>query len=88
MLYFSVNEKSIVNSIMTSPVPIKPKDYDREYIEVPKDIKDVNSIMGKKWNGSTFEEVPIEEVEEPETTEVTNEDLLEVLLAIGEKVGA
>ena len=45
-------------------------------------------LIGKKWNGSTFEDAPTEEVEFPETTEVTNADLLEVLLAIGEKVGA
>ena len=88
MYYFSVNEKNIVDTLMTSPTPINQKDYDREYIKVPKTIKDINSVMGKKWNGSTFEDVPTEEVEAPETTEVTNSDLLEVLLAIGEKVGA
>ena len=50
--------------------------------------KEAFNILGKRWNGKTFEEVPTEEVEAPETTEVTNADLLEVLLAIGEKVGA
>lgn len=45
-------------------------------------------MVGTRWNGKTFEEVPTEEVEVPEITEVTNADLLEVLLAIGEKVGA
>ena len=44
--------------------------------------------LGKHWNGKTFEDVEREEQEVPETTEVTNADLLEVLLAIGEKVGA
>ena len=58
---------------------------DNSFIKVECNV--INAI-GKRWNGTTFEVVPTEEVEEPETTEVTNADLLEVLLAIGEKVGA
>lgn len=77
--YFKIDANGIViSTIQTNDV------MGSDYIE----CDDVFNILGKKWNGKTFEEVPIEVVEEPETTEVTNEDLLEVLLAIGEKVGA
>lgn len=76
--YAKLDENNIViATLSTSKTPTS------EWIEV-----DNENVMGKKWNGSTFEEVPTKETEEPETTEVTNEDLLEILLAIGEKVGA
>ena len=78
MNYFKVNEKNIVFEYVTTYSNKEMKGY----IETECD----SSILGKRWNGKTFEEVPVEEV--TETTEVTNEDLLEVLLAIGEKVGA
>lgn len=74
------------NNIVVSTVQTT-KEMPSDYMELDYNtFKNVR--LGMKWNGKTFEEVPIEEVEEPETTEVTNEDLLEVLLAIGEKVGA
>lgn len=78
-IYAKLNENNIVEAIISSTNEVK----ENGLIKVEKNVK-----CGMKWNGKTFEEVPIEEVEEPETTEVTNEDLLEVLLAIGEKVGA
>ena len=80
--YIKLNAESIViETLQTS------EDVSKEWKEVT--FKELESgLLGKKWNGKTFEEVPSEEVEAPETTEVTNEDLLEVLLAIGEKVGA
>ena len=80
--YFKTDENGIVVSFHETRV----KESDKSWIECPVD--DFTLIAGKHWNGSTFEEVPTKEVEVPETTEVTNADLLEVLLAIGEKVGA
>ena len=77
--YFKVDSNNIVNEIISTIY-----DVGSDYIEC--NCKGL--AIGKRWNGSTFEEVPVEEVEVPETTEVTNEDLLEILLAIGEKVGA
>ncbi len=76
--YFKVDSDNIVTSFIESNEQLSLLDY--------KETKESN-IIGKRWNGKTFEEVPTEEVEVPETTEVTNADLLEVLLAIGEKVG-
>ena len=80
--YFKVDNSNIVTeTLQTNDV------VSSEYIETTQEIVNTG-LLGKRWNGSTFEEVPTEETEVPETTEVTNEDLLEVLLAIGEKVGA
>ena len=80
--YFKIDDNRIVISVIQTS-----KEMPKDYIEC--DIENIEKgILGKRWNGSTFEEVPTEEVEVPETTEVTNADLLEVLLAIGEKVGA
>ena len=80
--YFKTDENSIVVAFHET----KEIEADESWIECPVD--DFTLIAGKRWNGKTFEEVPSEDHEVPETTEVTNEDLLEVLLAIGEKVGA
>lgn len=85
MYYFSVNEKNIVDTLMTSPVPINQKDYDREYIEVPKNIRDINSIMGMKWNGSTFEEVPQKEIPKEITMEDLNKKLDLIISHLGIK---
>lgn len=76
--YYKLNADNIV--IETLQTTHEAEEGFIECDELPK--------MWTRWNGSTFEEVPTGEVEEPETTEVTNADLLEVLLAIGEKVGA
>ena len=75
--YYRLNEDDIVVEVISSN-----GSYDLPSTE------DENCACGKRWNGKTFVEVPAEEQEVPETTEVTNADLLEVLLAIGEKVGA
>ena len=75
--YYRLNEDNIVIEVISS----------NGVYDLPS-TEDENCACGKHWNGSTFEDVPTEEVEVPETTEVTNADLLEVLLAIGEKVGA
>ena len=40
----------------------------------------IHDIMGMRWNGKTFEEVPQEEVETPRV--VTNEDIEEYCLTI------
>ena len=80
MIYFKINDNNIVVEINIT----NHKMDEKEYIAT----EDTSCELGKRWNGSTFDEVPMEEVEAPETTEVTNADLLEVLLAIGEKVGA
>ena len=77
----------LINGVQIVVSELFKKDKDEILIEVPKEYSNIN-IIGTRWNGTTFEEVPMEEVEAPETTEVTNADLLEVLLAIGEKVGA
>ena len=79
--YFKVDENNIVNEFACCDDELKG------YIECTADDA-IKGVIGKRWNGSSFEEVPTEEVEVTETTEVTNADLLEVLLAIGEKVGA
>ena len=81
MKYFYTDVNGIVISEIYSNTVVEGR------IECPSEYEHIN-ILGKRWNGSSFEEVPTEEVEVPETTEVTNADLLEVLLAIGEKVGA
>ena len=74
--YVKLDENNIViATLSTSKTPTS------EWIEV-----DNENVMGKKWNGSTFEDVLIEEPEE--YVEVTNQDILDVLLEIGEKVGA
>lgn len=79
--YFKVDENNIVNEFACCDDELKG------YIECTMEDA-IKGVVGKKWNGKTFEELPTKVVEEPETTEVTNADLLEVLLAIGEKVGA
>ena len=80
--YVKLNDEGIVIEMLQTS-----KEVGKEYMSVEYNIfKTIQ--LGYKWNGKKFEEVPVEEVEVPETTEVTNTDLLEVLLAIGEKVGA
>lgn len=75
------NEGIVIEMLQTS------KEVSKEYMKVEYNTFE-NIQLGYKWNGKEFEEVSTEEVKVPETTEVTNTDLLEVLLAIGEKVGA
>lgn len=78
--YYKLNEEQIVNETLETN-----SEVDSSYIEYDGDLRE---IIGKRWNGSNFENLSKEVSEVPETTEVTNADLLEVLLAIGEKVGA
>ena len=76
--YVYLKDSIVVSTVQTS------KEMPSDYMELDYNtFKDVR--LGMKWNGSTFEEVPKEELEE--NVEVTNQDLLDVLLEIGEKVG-
>ena len=52
--YYKLNDESIVIE-----VTITSDSVDKSYIEY--DGEDSDSLLGKKWNGSTFEEVPTEE---------------------------
>ena len=75
--YVKLDADNIVVSTL-----VTKKSVSKEWLEV--DYSD--DKLGKKWNGSTFEDVLVEETKE-ENVEVTNQDLLDVLLEIGEKVG-
>ena len=69
--YVKLDENSIVVATL-----VTKKSVGKEWLEV--DYSD--DKLGKKWNGSTFEDVPKEDVEEPRV--VTMEDLEDYLLTL------
>ena len=74
--YVQLNSNGIVVATLMTKNPVSSEWLEVDYCD---------DKLGKKWNGSTFEDVLIEKPEE--NVEVTNQDLLDVLLEIGEKVG-
>ena len=71
-----VDDKQIVDYVLIA------SEAPEGLLEVPEDYLALD-IVGLEWDGSKF----IQTEPEQEVVEVTNQDLLDVLLEIGEKVG-